>query len=236
MNRVVRIVGLFILVAEVARGQVAQVVLQDDFNDGVRNTAVWKASRFYDGLFLEQNGRLCFSCPSGIGMAQWTSKYGYRLLAGDVLVFEAVVNAGSLLSTGPSNLLEIGLGFRDRFLNPTKSCLVYLARTATGLSVVAEGQGVGSNYRSFVIPRGYARYILTLLYSTGTGKISVSYRSVGSSFGVVIGTVPLNKWWGIPIGEPAPLTPVLAAQAYGLPVGYAAKAFLDGAVVTIIAP
>jgi hypothetical protein len=82
----------------------------------------------------------------------------------------------------------------------------------------------------------YSRYILNLRYSTVTGKIGITCRPVGTSFGVVIGTIPLNKWWGIPTGVPAPLTPMLTAFAYGLPVGFADKAFLDEAIVTIIAP
>lgn len=236
MNSVMRIAGLCILMAGQTWGQGSQVMLEDDFNDGVRNSAVWKASHFYDGLFTERNGALYFACPSGVGLARWTAKNGYSLLAGDVLVFEALVSTGSLLTTDQAHLLEIGLGFTDQPINPSKSCLVYLARTPTGLTVLAECFAAGSHYRTFVIPAGYARYILSLRYSTVTGKISVSYRSVGSFFGVIIGTIPINKWWGIPVGEPAPLTPLLTAQAYGIPVVFGNKAFLDKAKVTIIAP
>lgn len=236
MRFVMRVAGLCILTAGLAWGQGSQVVLEDDFNDGARNSAVWKASHFYDGLFTERNGALYFACPSGVGLAQWTAKYGYSLLAGDILEFEALVSAGSLVSTDQTHRLEIGLGFVDQPVNPSKRCLVYLARTPGRPTVLVECFGVGSHYRTFLIPAGYARYVLTLRYNTTTGKITVSYRPLGGMFSVILGTIPINKWWGIPVGESAPLTPILTAQTYGIPVVFSNKAFLDGAKVTIIVP
>jgi hypothetical protein len=236
MKIVKYVAGSCVLIAGLAWGQGSQVVLEDDFNDGVRNSAVWKASHFYDGLFTERNGALYFACPSGAGVARWTAKNGYLLPAGDILVFEALLSAGSQVSTEQLHRLDIGLGFADQPLNPSKLCLVYLARTSVGLVVSVECNGAWSHYRTFVIPAGYARYVLTLRYNTATGKITVSYRSVGGMFSIILGTIPINKWWGIPVGESAPLTPMLAAQTYGVPVVWGNKTFLDRAKVTIIVP
>ena len=236
MNIASRITGVCMLMAGAAWGQGQQVMLMDDFADGVRNTAVWKPSRVYDGLFTERAGRLEYSCPSGLGMARMTARNGYQLLPGDILEFEALVSPGPLVSTSNAHLLEIGLGFRDQIPNPAKSCLVYLARIPTGLTVLVDVQAATSNTRNYVLPAGYSRYILTLRYNASTGKMSIFYRSVGSSFGVLLGTIPLNRWWGIPVGEGASLTPVLAATSITIPVGSADKAFVDSAVVTITAP
>lgn len=236
MKKALFAIGVCVLLAGFARGQGPQVMLQDDFNDGLPNTLLWKAGHINDGLFTERNGSLCFSCPGGYGLARWTGKSSYTLLAGDTLSFEALVSVGSRISTDTSHLLEVGLGFTDTVRNPSKSCLVYLARTPTGLSGFAECISGGSHYKSFVFPGAYSRYIISLLYRTTTGKVTVSYRLPGASWGVVIATIPLNKWWGIPVGESPSLTPTLTAQAYGIPVQFANKAFLDDAIVEITAP
>jgi hypothetical protein len=236
MKKALYAIGVCVLLAGFARGQGTQVVLQDDFNDGSPNTVLWKARQINDGLFTERNGSLCFSCPSGYGMARWTGKSSVTLLAGDTLSFEALVSAGSRISTDSTHLVELGLGFTDTVRNPSKSCVVYLARTPTGLSGFVECTAGVSRYKSFVIPGAYSRHIISLHYSTNTGKVTVSYRPMGTSWGIVIATIPLNRWWGIPAGESAPLTPLLTAQAYGIPVQFANKAFLDEAVMTITAP
>jgi hypothetical protein len=236
MSVLLKVAGLCILMAGSVLGQSSQVMLQDDFADGVRDRTVWKASG-QSGSMVEQNGRLYYTTVGTSAHASWIAKRNYTPFVGDKLTLEALVNIGPVYLPEPSQVVKIGLGFNDAYPTATRACLVYVMQYQGLMEVIAEvyTPDRAPRGRRFALPMR-TRTILTLEYNTVTGTITVMHRSPGSMFSVVAGTIPLNRWWGIPVGTPAPLTPILAAESMGTTVGFGKKLFVDDPVVTITIP
>jgi hypothetical protein len=231
MKSMLALVGAGLMLAGSVLGQGSQIMFQDDFNDNMRDTFIWRAKGQNGAALAERNGRLYYASPYAPGSASWISKTPYNLLNGDTISIEAAINSAPRSTSDPADSFGIGLGFYDQFPNPQRWVRVSLMQSMDFYFVYVECfTGSTIKYRTFPISP-VTRSALSLRYSTLTGKIYVVHQPAGGT-AVEIGRVPLNRWWGLNVGEIPPLVPAVMAHS-SVPVNYANKVFADDVVVTI---
>ncbi len=212
-------------------GQGSQIVIEDNFTDNMRNTLIWRAKGQNGGALTERNGRLYYASPSVPGSASLIAKSQYLLDYGNSMSLSAIINSAPRLTWSQADSFGLGLGFYNQFPNPQRWVRVCVVQSMGYYFVYAECfTGTSIKYRSFPISPT-TRAALSLRYSTLSGLIYVVHEPIGGG-AVEIGRVPLNKWWGLNIGEVPTLVPAVMAHS-SVPVGFANKLFADDVVVRI---
>jgi hypothetical protein len=170
----------------------------DDFNDGVRNKALWKVQAGTTALLREQDGKLCYVTSStNYGFARWEWKTDYVLIDHDILdsVFTLRMPLKLALS-GKS--ARFGVGFKDEN-NPGRYvgfCMIQMLATRWF------GVDKSDGSISWLTPYGPKKYpatiMLRLRYNNRYKKVSFAWKKPSDTTWQAVGSaVDLNAEWGI---------------------------------------
>jgi hypothetical protein len=183
----------------------------DNFNDGVRNKALWKVPAGNTGRLVETNTRLYFNSlgSSGYRSAAWLWKTPYTLYSGDLLETSVLI-CFPKRNIGPTAQILLGMGLANGYQPSAKYITVSMSNYNFEREVVVTSDGV---YRPFALPQNFDVFYLVLRYNATTGKLTFWQRATDYSWTSKVGAVKLNNLWSIPLGTPFVLVPYLKGSS-----------------------
>jgi hypothetical protein len=211
--------GLIVLAAACSLAQSSYTAV-DNFNDGLRNKALWKKLSYKPTTqLIESNRRLRFVTgdvnPLESTFAMWRLKTTRVMVNSDTIETTVMVNIPSLFNYDTDSILRMGIRWSD----PTDSrnnITLALQRKATGVNfhVTHGGAGGGGGATEFAIPDGIRRVYLSILYSCQSDTATFWWHVPGQ---MVWNKLPLdmdlNSEWGLP-GNTVTLKAYLFAESY----------------------
>jgi hypothetical protein len=182
----------------------------DDFNDSVRNKALWKVPAGNMGRLVETNTRLYYNAlgASGVRSASWYWKTPYTLNSGDMLEVSTLICLPKV--DEPTASAYLGLGLANGYLSGAKYVAVTVRSYDGQRDIVVSGDG---RAKSFSLPQTLSVFFLVIRYNATTGKLTIWQRAMDYSWTSKAGAVNLNVWWAVPPGTPLVMAPYIVGQS-----------------------
>lgn len=211
-------------------------VRMDNFNDGVRNTALWKAPDHDDGLLTETGGHLYYNTlgvdPNADHSAALWWKGTYTPSGSGIVETEVLVRMRDGITQASGETIYAGFGW----LKKPSGGVVYLTVSESGTQrnffIQCQGPSNPLNFlRSVPVPATAGKVVLKMRYVAATRMLSFWWRLPTDGVWNKIGkAVNLNDRWV----EPGLISfqPFVSCSADGVLVPPSAGVYLDNFGVT----
>ena len=205
-----RMFSLLFLAALAACPALADVtVISDDFNDGVRNRALWRMFNKYGGRFVEKEGRLfaysgAVEPPSSFHFVSWNVKPVVDLIAGDILEMEALVRLPPVaLETNPNARVYVNMNLLVPSTNKYRGVMFQFLRNHSGRTFTETIFKANSSLleASTPLPSLSNAFVMKMRYNTANGKLSFWSRATADLTWTRLKVMDLNQAWGFPLGR-----------------------------------
>jgi hypothetical protein len=199
------------------KGGAPSTVVSDNFNDGVRNKALWQIRSFKPSTrFMEANQRLFLSTgdvnPYDSTYVMWRMKSSQTLIDADVLEASALINVPSYPSSEADAVIRMGLVWQDpaNAVN-TINFAVGMTPLYKRLHISYGGTGGGGSFLEYTFPVDTRNIYLKIRYSCVTDKASFWWRRPSETvWNRLPFTLELNTLWSVPFNSVAIRSSLLA--------------------------
>lgn len=171
--------------------------VMDDFNDGVRNKALWRVQTGNTTLLREQGGKLCYVMAStNFGLAKWEWKEAYVLMDHDSLDCVFTLRMPLELSQSGQSA-RFGVGFKDDTYPARYAGISLLQMSSTRWFAVDKSNG-STSWLAVGVARKYPETaMLRLRYSNRYKTVSFSWKKLAdAAWQKAADPIDVNALWG----------------------------------------
>lgn len=195
----------------------APLVVTDNFNDGIRNQAMWKCVAYKPTTKLWETGTRLFFMTGNVNpydstYATWRMKSSRFLFASDVLETIALINVPFCSSADPDAVARLGLVWADPAETHNNiNYAVEMTPLFRYLEISYGGTGGSGGVQKYTFPVNTGNIYLKIRYSNVAKKVTFFWRRPGET---VWNRLPFNinltSLWSLPLNTAAVRSDVLA--------------------------
>jgi hypothetical protein len=190
-------------------------VYEDNFNDGIRNKALWEVDNYFHGKFVETDGRLygysgVLNPLDDYHGITWLQKPAISLIDGDTLEMEVLCRL-PMLPLGSATDAHIGMQFGFTIPNSSPKLSVFLwfmiNQTGRHLTLDVYRPDMTSIGYGIIPPGNLSKYYFKLRFKTSSGAFTVWCRTRSDQPWTELKKISLSTEWEEPPGSSATLQP-----------------------------